>query len=123
MKFLKKLSMIMFVGWSILLVLILTFGTKIAGMISANVSEQIYEQKNKLTDIVVNDVEYLIERVYSPEFTIVPDTHPADDLVYTSLTPEIFEIVNEYQIKWKRLETDKNIGKKFTGCILIYKDI
>ena len=111
MKFLKKLSMIMFVGWSILLVLILTFGTKIAGMISANVSEQIYEQKNKLTDIVVNDVEYLIERVYSPEFTIVPDTHPADDLVYTSLTPEIFEIVNEYQIKGKRLETDKNVGK------------
>ena len=48
MKFLKKLSMIMFVGWSILLVLILTFGTKIAGMISANVSEQIYEQKNKI---------------------------------------------------------------------------
>ena len=111
MKFLKKISMIMFVGWSILLVLILTFGTKIAGMISSNVSEQIYEEKNKLQDIVVKDVEYLIENVYYPEITIVPDTHPTSDLIYTSLTPEIFEIVNDYQIKGKRLQTDKNVGK------------
>ena len=111
MKFLKKLSMIMFVGWSILLVLILTFGTKVAALISSNVSQQIYEEKNRLEDIILPDVEYLIEKAYNPAISIVPDTHPTEDLIYTSLTPEIFEIVENNHIKGKRLETDRNVGK------------
>ena len=111
MKFLKRLTLVMYFGWSILLVLILTFGTQIAAMISAHVSEKIHEEKNTLDDVVITTGEYLIERTYSINFSVVPDTHSMEDIVFTSLTPDIFEVVNDTQIKGKRLSTEKNVGK------------
>lgn len=108
--FMKKISMFMFIGWSIMLVLILTFGTEVAKKISANVSTQIYEEKNKLQDIIVTETEYRIEEKCNLQFNLVPDTHDLNDLVYTSLTPEVFEIVDGDKIKGKRLENDRNIG-------------
>ena len=111
MKFLKRLSMVMYIGWSILLVLILTFGTQVASIISGTVSEKIHEEKNKLDEIIIETQEYLIERTYPINFQVVPDTHPTDDIVFTSLTPDVFEIVDDAQIKGKRLDNDRNVGK------------
>lgn len=106
----KKLSTFMFVAWSIMLVLILTFGTEVAKKITANVSTQIYEEKNKLQDVILVNTEYRIDESYNPQFTVVPDTHNIDDISYTSLTPEVFEIINGTNIKGKRLENDRNVG-------------
>ena len=106
----KKLSMFLFISWSIMLVLILTFGVEIAGKISTNVSEQIYEEKNKLEDVYLTNTEYLIEETNYLKLNIVPDTHNLDDLVFTSLNPEVFEIIDEYSIRGKRLDTDQNKG-------------
>ena len=111
MKFLKRLTIVMYFGWTILLVLILTFGTQIAGMISAHVSKEIHEEKNKLDDVVISTSNYLIERTYPISFTVLPDTHPIENIVFTSLTPDVFEVVNDTQIKGKRLSNDINIGK------------
>ena len=49
----KKLSMILFVSWSILVVLILTFGTTVAGMITKFATNIIHSQFQKLKDVEV----------------------------------------------------------------------
>lgn len=107
----KKISMFLFVAWSIMLVLILTFGTEVASLISNNVSQEIYEQKNKTKDVIIEEKEYLIEDLYYLDVKIVPDTNTVNDLIYTSLTPDIFEIEDHHYVRGKRLDSDRNVGK------------
>ncbi len=106
----KKLSMILFIGWSITLVLILTFGVEVARKITATVSKDIYEEKNRIHDIIMTNLEYQIEQPYELKFQMIPDSYDIEDIEYKSLTPEIFEIENG-QLIGKRLSNDKNVGK------------
>ena len=89
----KKLSMILFVSWSILVVLILTFGTTVAGMITKFATNIIHSQFQKLTDVeVILEDEYIIEESYRLEYITYPENNYDKEIVFTSLTPEIFTI-------------------------------
>lgn len=105
----KKISMVLLITWTIMLVLILSFGTKIASIISSSVSQEIYEEKTKLKDVTLEKTDFLIESDNYLQVLTVPDTHDLSDLVYTSLTPDVFE-VDENKVIGKRLESDANIG-------------
>lgn len=108
----KKLSMILFVSWSVLVVLILTFGTTVAGMITKFATNIIHSQFQKLTDVeVFLEDEYIIEESYRLEYITYPENNYDKEIVFTSLTPEIFTIKDGEIITGLRTNQDKTVGK------------
>ena len=108
----KKLSMILFVSWSILVVLILTFGTTVAGKITKFATNIIHSQFQKLTDVeVFLEDEYIIEKSYRLEYKTYPENNYDKEIVFTSLTPEIFTIKDGKIITGLRTNQDKTVGK------------
>lgn len=110
----KKLSMILFIIWSISVVLILTFGTQVAGMISNSVSEVIHTEQNKLKDVTINKTKIPIEQLIELDVTLSPDTFSSSDIIYTSLNPELFDIRNNHYIVGKTFD-----GEQKSGTLLI----
>ena len=110
----KKLSMILFIIWSISVVLILTFGTQVAGMISNSVSEVIHTEQNKLKDVTINKTQIPIEQLIELDVTLSPDTFSSSDIIYTSLNPELFDIRNNHYIVGKTFD-----GEQKSGTLLI----
>lgn len=110
----KKLSMILFIIWSISVVLILTFGTQVAGMISNSVSEVIHTEQNKLKDVTINKTQIPIEQLIELDVTLSPDTFSSSDIIYTSLNPELFDIKNNHYIVGKTFD-----GEQKSGTLLI----
>lgn len=107
----KKLSMALFIFWSISLVLILTFGTQVASMISNSVSQVIFDQKNKLQDVTLEKTEYPIEQPIYLDLILYPDTFSEDNIVYTSLTPELFVVNKNGYVLGNQFEGEKAKGK------------
>lgn len=110
----KKLSMILFIIWSISVVLILTFGTQVAGMISNSVSEVIHTEQNKLKDVTINKTQIPIEQLIELDVTLSPDTFSSSDIIYTSLNPELFDIRNNHYIVGRTFD-----GEQKSGTLLI----
>lgn len=110
----KKLSMILLIFWTISVVMILTFGTEVASFISENISKIIHSEKNKLEDVVLHRTDIPIEQEIYLETTIYPDTVSSYDIIYTSLTPDVFEVINNAYLVGKRFE-----GEQQTGQLLI----
>lgn len=105
----KKLSMILFVTWSILLVSILTFGASTASKITSYFSDLIYGNKNELKDVEIENRQYIIGKEYVISPTIYPATCSNPDLEFTSLDPDVFK-VEDGIIIGNRLESNINIG-------------
>ena len=58
MKFLKRLVAILFFTWTILMIIILTFGTTISVKISRLISRHVNEKRVELRDVVVDVADY-----------------------------------------------------------------
>ena len=105
----KKLSLVLFVTWSIMLVTILTFGTSVASKITSYVSDKIYSSKNKLMDVSLDDQTFIIEKEYTLNPIIYPSTCSNPDLVFESLDPSIFTVEDNVVIG-KRMKDSYSLG-------------
>ena len=84
MKFLKRTGMVLFIGWSILMILILSFGTSVSTKISHAISSHINDSKVHLKGVEVNPLDYYpIENVYDLPFTINPKNDEEYGITYT----------------------------------------
>ncbi len=90
----KKLSLIFFITWTVLVVLILSFGVKPYRKIVAFFSERIYSEKNTIDDIQLARTEFSLGYEYYLDYTMTPSNYHDMGIVMESLNPEVFEINN-----------------------------
>lgn len=108
----KKLSMICFVVWSILIVLILTFGTTIASKISSSISSFVNENIQKLKDVELEQKEYyIVGKTYDINYTTNPNNDYKKGLIFTSLDKDVFSVQDNKKIKVNRFEGDSKVGR------------
>lgn len=112
MKFLKRLTTIAFFTWTVLLVVILTFGTNVSSKISRGISSHVNEKRVALRDVIVQTADY-----YPIETStyLSYQTDPANDedygLIFTSLTPEVFSVGEKNAlVTGLRKDNDTNTG-------------
>lgn len=107
----KRLSLILFCTWSVLLVLILTFGTGISTKISKFLSNTVNENNVKLKDVIIElDDYYPIENTYTLKYSVKPLNDEDYGICFTSLDEDIFSVDGK-KIKGNRLDTDSNTGR------------
>ncbi len=105
----KKLTLIAFITWSILLVLILSFGTGVAGKIATYVSHAIHDEKTKIKDISFERTTYIMGVEERLDVILSPDTYDLNDLVFTSSEPDVFLVTNHF-VESQYFEEDKKEG-------------
>ena len=112
MKLLKRLVAILFFTLTILMIIILTFGTTISVKISRLISRHVNEKRVELRDVVVDVADYYpIEVANYLSYHTEPNNDEDYGLVFTSLSPEIFSVGEKNaQIMGLRTDQDTNIG-------------
>ncbi|MBO4668324.1 MAG: hypothetical protein J5666_09425, partial [Bacilli bacterium] len=112
MKFLKRLVAIAFFTWTVLMIVILTFGTTISVKISRLISRHVNEKRVELRDVVVDVADfYPIETATYLTYKTDPANDEDYGLVFTSLTPEVFTVGEKNaQIMGLRTDNDTNTG-------------
>ena len=111
MKRFQRLSLIMCVTWSILLVLIITFGTTVSSKISKKISQDVNDNKVHLKDVIVDVADYyVIEKSYLLKYEATPKAEENYGLIFTSLSEDVFTIDQSGYFVGKRLENDINEG-------------
>lgn len=112
MKILKRLTAIAFFTWTVLMIVILTFGTTISVKISKLISSHVNEKRIELRDVVVEvDDYYPIETPTYLSYHTEPNNDEDYGLVFTSLTPEIFTVGEKNAlVEGLRTGLDSNTG-------------
>lgn len=107
----KKLSMILLIIWTVSVVLILTFGTEVAAIISKNVSNVIHSEVNKLQDVIIEETKIPYGQNYTLKASVSPDTFSKSNIIYSSLDENLFEITDTNKVLVKEFDGDEITGK------------
>lgn len=114
----KKLSLIGFSVWTVLVIVILSFGTEPFKKIVNKITDSIYSEEIKLDDVIVErTVFYQGEEVYMG-YSVTPDNYRDMGITFTSLDEEVFTVENNHKIISKRLDVDEAKAKVLITSIL-----
>ena len=100
MKNKKRFAIILYAAYALALVLLITFGTSLAGDIVYKL-EVMFSKKN-ITDVTVDissDTELLAGRYYYPQYTPTGPFTGSPGLKYTSLDPQILTVGDDGSIR------------------------
>lgn len=104
----KKLSLILFITWTILVVLILSFGVKPYQKIVAYFSSKIYDKENRISDVTLDRYEFSLGKEYYLKYNVSPANYHDMGIQLKSLTPDVFEVIDG---KIKCEKNEDSVGK------------
>lgn len=108
----KKISLIIFSIYTVFLVLFITFGSSAAAPIYAMMSKFIKKTEYNIRNIEfdLND-NYLIEKEYFLNYTVLPNKNVDYEIKFESLDPDIFTVDEKGYIYGKRTTSDNTVGR------------
>lgn len=109
----KIISTISLILWSIIVILVLSFGTKISSKIFASLYEK-YTYYSSRVDITNFELEkqdfYLINKNYTLKYQIETNKDKEVKLIFESLNPDVFEVTKTGVIKGLDFEGNVQTG-------------
>jgi len=114
-KFKKVLSTWLLIGWSIILVFTLSFGTSIASNIYQKTFPYIKSlfTRANITDVTVEGLPEILvkEKTYYPTYTTVTDSNKKVTLQFENLTPDTLVLNNTGGFRSKPFDGEHAVGK------------